>query len=116
MAVLIRHAEELEGGLDRQLDRHLAEEVETLLVGHRVQDGHGAGPQLCLHVGHGAGGDRRGHQLADPVVAWVVHHVEQDPGAEPVGEILDDGASPSWPGARSDEKVDASETAVSTSA
>ena len=35
---------------------------------------------------------RRGDQAADPVVAGVVHHVEQHPGREPVGQVLDERA------------------------
>ena len=51
------------------------------------------GPELGLEPRQGARRHRRGDQASDPVVAGVVHHVEQHPGGEAVGQVLDERAA-----------------------
>ena len=78
--------------LQRQLGGDVDQEVARPADG-RVDDGRGALAQLVLQRAQRARRHGRRHEPADPLVARVVHHVEEHAGREPAGQVLDERAA-----------------------
>ena len=77
VAVVLRHAEQAGDGLQRQLARHLLDEVAAALGGRGLGDVLGALRELLLQPSDRARGESAGDDLAQPGVVRRVH-VEHD--------------------------------------
>ena len=73
VAVVLRHAEQAGDGLQRQLARHLFDEVAGALRGRGLGDVLGALGKFVLQPPDGARGEAAGDDLAQPGVVRRVH-------------------------------------------
>ena len=98
VAVLGGNAQQLERGSDGQFDGHLGEEIALPGLGdgrrHAVQDGGVPAPAArasCARA-RARGATAGVTSLRSRWWRGVVGHVEEDPGGEPVGEVVDEGS------------------------
>ena len=76
-AVLLRHAEQQADRLQRQIAGEAGDEIERLVLGQRLDQGHGAAPQLRLQLMDGAVGEALVDKAAQPLVARIVSPIEE---------------------------------------
>ena len=76
-AVLMRHAEQQANGLQRQIAREAGDEVEGLVLGQRLDQGHRAAPKLRLQRMDGAVGEALVDEAAQAFVVGIVGPIEE---------------------------------------
>ena len=93
VAVVGGHAEQEGHGPQGQLRGQRGDHVDLAGGERGVDAGRRHRGQLRLHRREGPGREERREEAADPLVARVVHHVEEHAGREPDGQVLEDGAA-----------------------
>ena len=76
-AILLRHTEQQADRLQRQITGEAGDEIEWLVLGHRIDQGHGAAAQLRLQLMDGAVGEALVDKAAQPLVARIVSPIEE---------------------------------------